>query len=159
FAVQDEIAQQVVITIDPAIRVSEMDQARRKPPESMDAWDHFLRGSYHFHLYTRRDGELALDHLRRSIKLDSCFAPAHARLSLALTYAASLGRSDDVRDTLAAAMSAAKAALALDGFDASAHAAASYALTYAHKHDAAVEAATRAVNLNPNYHIAFFILG
>ena len=159
FAVQDEIVQHVVITIDPAIRVSEMDQAKRKPPESMDAWDHFLRGSYHFHLYTKRDGQLALDHLRRSIQLDPRFAPARARLSLVLTYAASLGRSDDIRATLVDAMSSAKAAVALDGFDASAHAAASYVLTYAHEHDAAVEAGTRAVDLNPNYHLAFFILG
>ena len=144
FAVQDEIVQQVVIAIDPAIRVSQMDQAKRKPPESMDAWDHFLRGSYHFHLYTKRDGQLALDHLRRSIQLDPRFAPARARLSLVLTYAASLGRSDDIRATLADAMSSAKAAVALDGFDASAHAAASYVLTYAHEHVAAVEAGTRA---------------
>jgi len=159
FAVQDEIARQVVITIDPAIRMSEMDQAKRKPPESMDAWDHFLRGSYHFHLYSKRDGLLALDHLRRSIHLDPRFAPAHARLSLALTYAASLGRSGNIPEMLADAMKLAKTAVALDSFDASAHAAASYALTYAHQHDAAVEAGRRAVDLNPNYHMAFFILG
>ena len=159
FAFQDEIAQQVVIAIDPAIRVSEMDQTKRKPPESMDAWDHFLKGSYYFHQYSRADGARALDHLRRAIQLDPCFAPAHARLALALTYAASLGRTDNIRETLGAALGSAKAAVALDGFDASAHAAASYALTYAHQHDAAVEAGKRAVHLNANYHIAFFILG
>ena len=70
FAIQDEIARQVVIAIDPAIRVSEMDQTKRKPPESMDAWDHFLKGSYYFHQYTRSDGLLALHHLRQAIALD-----------------------------------------------------------------------------------------
>jgi len=159
FAIQDEIARQVVIAIDPAIRVSEMEQTKRKPPGSMDAWDHFLKGSYYFHQYTKSDGLLALHHLRQAIQLDPRFAPAHARLSLALTYAASLGRADNIPGTLAAARGAAKAAIALDGFDASAHAAASYAMTYTHQHDAAMEAGRRAIDLNANYHIAFFILG
>jgi hypothetical protein len=47
FRVQDEIARQVVIAIDPAIQVSELERIVRKPPESMVAWDHFLHGYYH----------------------------------------------------------------------------------------------------------------
>jgi TolB-like protein len=159
FAVQDDIAQHVVVAVDPAIRVSEMDSAKRKPPENMDAWDHFLRGGYHFHMYTKRDSLLALDHLRRAIQIDPRFAAAHARLALAHTYAASLGRAGDVRETLGAALNSAKTAVALDSFDASAHAAASYAQTYMHQHDSAVHFGRHAVELNTNYHLAYFVLG
>ena len=156
FVVQDDIARNVVTAIDPAIQTSELNLIARKPPENMDAWDHFLRGCYHHQLYRARDMTLALSHLHRAIELDPHFAAARARLALALAFAASLGQTADLHETLADALQSANTAVALDGFDASAHAAACYALTYSRQYDAALRAGDRGVELNNNYHLAHY---
>lgn len=158
FAVQDDIARNVVIAIDPAIQTSELNVILRKPPESMDAWDHFLRGCYHYQFYRGRDTALSLEHLQRAIEIDPHFAAAHARLALAFAFAASLGLAPDHEKALAAALQYANNAVALDGFDASAHAAASYAFTYTRQYEASLQAGRRAVELNENYHLAHYAL-
>jgi hypothetical protein len=158
FAVQDDITRRVVTTIDPAIQVSELDHIARKPSDSMDAWDHFLRGSYHHHRFRARDATIAVHHLSRAIEIDPLFAASHARLALTLAFEASLGHTPDPGETLAKALQSANTAIALDGFDASAHAAASYALVYSRQYDAGLQAGRRGVELNPNYHLAHFAL-
>jgi TolB-like protein len=45
FEVQDRITAEVVGHIEPQITRAELEQSRRKHPESMDAYDHFLLGS------------------------------------------------------------------------------------------------------------------
>jgi TolB-like protein len=46
FAVQDEITDAIVATIEPKIYVAENFRARRKPPNSLDAWDLVMRDWY-----------------------------------------------------------------------------------------------------------------
>src|ERR1700722_10565484 len=48
FAVQDEITDAIVATIEPKIYVAENFRARRKPPNSLDAWDLVMRAMSHF---------------------------------------------------------------------------------------------------------------
>src|SRR5215470_13589002 len=43
FELQDEVASSVVGAIEPKLRLSEIERARRKPPESLDAYDLHLR--------------------------------------------------------------------------------------------------------------------
>jgi TolB-like protein len=158
FAVQDEIAQRVAAAVDPAIRGSEMTNARRKPPERMDAWDHFLRGTYHFYKNRKRDSPLALEHLQRAVEIDPQFGSAHARLACAYTNAASRGWAASFGDAVKTAVSAARTAIDLDAFDSSAHAAACFALTFARQYEPALASGQRAIELNPNFHWAHFVL-
>jgi TolB-like protein len=46
FAVQDEITDAIVATIEPKIYLAENFRARRKPPNSLDAWDPVMRDWY-----------------------------------------------------------------------------------------------------------------
>src|SRR6185437_10686615 len=48
FAVQDEITARVSEAIQPALERSERERAARKPPESLDAWESYHRGMWHF---------------------------------------------------------------------------------------------------------------
>jgi TolB-like protein/DNA-binding SARP family transcriptional activator len=159
FAAQDEITRQVVSAIDPAIQVSELDHIARKPPGSLDAWDHFLRGSHHRNRFTPHDGMLALQHFSRAIDIDPQFAAAHARLAQMRVNLATLYPTADTPKTLATALELANRAMQLDALDASAHGAAAYALAYMRRHDAALRAARRAVELNGNYHAGHYALG
>ena len=159
FAVQDEITQEVVTAIDPAIQACELDHTARKQLDSLDAWDHFLRASYHRNLFTADDAKLALHHFNQAIEIDRHFAGAHARLALLHVNLATLNPSAETPKTLAIALQLANRAIALDALDASAHGAAAYVLVYLRRHDAALQAARHAVELNENYHPGHFVLG
>ena len=55
FAVQDEITEAIVAAIEPQLYAAENFRARRKPPESMDAWDLVMRALSHYWRVTRQD--------------------------------------------------------------------------------------------------------
>ena len=43
FLVQDEIAERIVVSIEPEIHRAEAQRSARKHPSDLDAWDHALR--------------------------------------------------------------------------------------------------------------------
>jgi TolB-like protein len=55
FAVQDEITEAIVAAIEPQLYAAENFRARRKPPDSMDAWDLVMRALSHYWRVTRPD--------------------------------------------------------------------------------------------------------
>src|SRR5262249_60127513 len=59
FAVQDEITEAIVAAIEPQIYAAENFHARRKPPDSMDAWDLVMRALSHYWRVTRQDNVVA----------------------------------------------------------------------------------------------------
>jgi len=78
FALQDEITISVVGAIEPSLRQAEIERARRKRPESLDAYDLYLRALPHAQVAMPSDGEKALSLLHRSLALEPDFAAAHA---------------------------------------------------------------------------------
>lgn len=159
FGLQDEITRRVVNAVDPAIRFSELRRVTRKPPENMNAWVHFLRGSHDFFSYRKAAMAAAKEQFRQAIENDPDFAPAHARLGAAHGLEAILGWSDEYQHSLDSARQSAQNAISLDDLDASPHAALARALLWKRSHDLAIDAASRAIELNPNYHEAFSLLG
>src|SRR5271170_5285027 len=59
FAVQDEITEAIVAAIEPQLYAAENFRARRKPPDSMDAWDLVMRALSHYWRVTRQDNVVA----------------------------------------------------------------------------------------------------
>jgi TolB-like protein len=53
FAVQDEITEAIVAAIEPQLYAAENFRARRKAPDSMDAWDLVMRALSHYWRVTR----------------------------------------------------------------------------------------------------------
>ena len=49
FDLQDQITEQIVVAVEPEIQARERERARRKPPESLDAWELLQRGLSHFY--------------------------------------------------------------------------------------------------------------
>ena len=78
FALQDEITLNVVGAIEPSLRQAEIERARRKRPENLDAYDLYLRALPHAQVAMPGDGEKALEWLNRSLALDPDYAAAHA---------------------------------------------------------------------------------
>ena len=78
FALQDQMAHSVVGAIAPRLEQAEIERAKRKPTESLSAYDCFLRGMAGWHDWTRTGHDAALKQFYRAIELDPTFARPHA---------------------------------------------------------------------------------
>ena len=151
FLVQDDIANAVISALLPEIERVEMERARFKPPESLDAWECFHRALWHSFRFTARDAELALDFLDRALVHDANFARAYAGRSFAHFSRAFLSNVPDVDAEIGRALEAAHESLDLDGRDAMGHWALGRALFLAREHDQSLAALERCLEVNPNY--------
>jgi adenylate cyclase len=77
FDLQDQVTARVVGAIAPKIEEAEIERAKQKPTESMDAYDQFLRGMTNLYKWTREGNEKALAHFYRAIDLDPNYAAAY----------------------------------------------------------------------------------
>src|SRR5437899_2977609 len=78
FAIQDEIARSIAQALRIRLSPQEEKTIARRPTESLQAYDYFLRGRS----YTRRENlEFALQMFEQAIKLDPNFALAHAGIA------------------------------------------------------------------------------
>jgi adenylate cyclase len=77
FDLQDHVTASVVGAIAPKLEQAEIERSMRKPTESLDAYDYFLRGMAGVHKWTRETNAEALAHLYRAIELDPNFASAY----------------------------------------------------------------------------------
>jgi len=80
FDLQDEIASNVVGVIEPKLRLSEIGRATRKPTESLDAYDLYLRALGQFHKYTEEGIRSAIALLKRALDIDPSYAPTAAMI-------------------------------------------------------------------------------
>ena len=70
FDLQDRVTASVVGAIAPRLEQAEIERAQRKPTESLDAYDHFLRGMAGIHGWTREANAEAFACFNRAIELD-----------------------------------------------------------------------------------------
>jgi len=77
FDLQDEVTAIVVGAIAPKLERAEIERSRRKPTESLGAYDYYLRGMAAMHLLSREGSDEALAHFGQAIQLDPNFAAAH----------------------------------------------------------------------------------
>jgi tetratricopeptide (TPR) repeat protein len=77
FELQDRVTASVVGAIAPKLEQVGIDRARRKPTESLDAYDYYLRGISCFHRGHWKDLSEALELFQKAIDLDSDFACAY----------------------------------------------------------------------------------
>ena len=118
FALQDEITLSTVAAIEPTVRQAEIERAKRKRPESLDAYDLVLRATP-FADTGMPDGALqAMPYLERALALEPDYALAHGQAGFCneILYVRA-GRREENR---LAAIRHAHAAIALGPDDASA---------------------------------------
>ncbi len=151
FAVQDEVTRAIVTAIEPELGSVERERARRKPPESLDAWSCYQRGLWHLYRHTAEDSTKGQDLLRRAIALDSGFAAPHAALGFSLYYVVVGGLVSDPGDRLSRALEEARAAIAANERDAFGHEVLGRILLLHGEHDASIAAHETSLGLNPNY--------
>jgi TolB-like protein/DNA-binding SARP family transcriptional activator/Tfp pilus assembly protein PilF len=149
FAVQAEIASTVAGAL--AVDVAGLPRSGLAT-ESMEAYEQYLRGLFHWNRRTLPDLALALDFFERAAELDAGYAEPLAGLALTHAAIAAQNPSGEVLDLVH--QSAARA-LALDPDLASAHAARGYGFHWQWRWDDAEREYRRAIELNPGYSTAY----
>src|SRR5438067_821383 len=159
FAVQDEIAQTITGEMAPGIIAAEMQQARRKDPSQLDAWDRTLRAHWHIRRFTREDMAEARRLLEQAIEFDPANAMAWADVSVAYHFEACFGWDEGVAQTYVRCGEAARRAVAIDDGDANAQSALAMYDLFQGRHEEARRRLRRAVDLDPNSAFARGYLG
>ena len=150
FAVQDEITEQIVSSIEPELGTAERERARRKPPESLDAWDRFQRGLWHVYHVNERDHSEAERLMREVVEIDPGFSPAYAYLAFLRYLAVIHGFAEDDAKKLAEGHALGTKAVTLDRNDPVAHFALARVLTMQGETEGAIAESKIAIGLNPN---------
>jgi adenylate cyclase len=116
FELQDEVAISVAGVIEPTLRQAEIERARRKRPDSLDAYDLYLRALPFAYTSMPEDADKALGFLEQAVKLEPDFAAAHAIIAWCNEQRYLRGGLDD--DAKAIALHHARLAIATGGDDA-----------------------------------------
>jgi TolB-like protein/tetratricopeptide (TPR) repeat protein len=118
FGLQDQITENVVGQIAPELERAEIDRAKRKPTERLDAYDYFLRGMAHFHQQTNETNSEALRLFYKAIELDPDFALPHGLGGICYSRRKTRGWATNNAQELAEAERLARRALELGRDDA-----------------------------------------
>ena len=153
FAVQDEITEAIVAAIEPQLYAAENFRAKRKPPDSMDAWDLVMRALSHYWRVTRPDNVVAQALLEKAIAIDPSYGQAHGVLATSHTFGAHMGW-EDVAAATAVAERAALAAILADSEDPWAHQALGSVYLFKRRFDDLLAEFELALRLNPNFSLA-----
>jgi adenylate cyclase len=143
FVVQDEVVHKVAARLEGRLVTRLVEQARRKPTQSMTAYEYVLRAREDTGLL---DGLAAESLLRSAIKLDPSYAQAYAWLSWSII----IRYFDDPRpELLNEALSHGRRAVALEETDGVCHCLLATTHLFRHEFDAAGAHFERALALNP----------
>jgi TolB-like protein len=152
FDLQDRVTESVVGAIAPAVERAEIERARRKPTESLDAYTCYLRGLAKLYQFANRQAIVgALDLFNGAIELDPEFACAYGRAAACYARAKGQGWISGTANEIAEVSRLARRAVDLGKDDAIALATSGWAFAYvARDRDAGAALIDRALVLNSN---------
>ena len=151
FDLQDQLTANVVGAITPKLEKAEIERAKRKPTESLDAYDYYLRGMAIVNRVARDANEEALRLFKRAIDLDPEFGSAYARAAQCYVFRKMNRWMMNPQKEVVEAARLARRAVQADRDDAVALSIAGYVLAYVVGDlDDGAALVDRALVLNPN---------
>jgi hypothetical protein len=160
FALQDQVAASVAGAIAPQLERAEIERAKRKPTESLTAYDYYLRGMAHVHRGSRAAIDQALPLFHQAIAADPDFASAHGMAAWCHFWRKVNGWMADPKAEGAEAVLLARRAVELGRDDAVALTRGGHALGhFTEDLHAGIALLDRALLLNPNLAAAWFLGG
>jgi adenylate cyclase len=153
FALQDEVTMSVIGAIEPTLRQAEISRARRKRPDSLDAYDLYLRALPFAYTSMPEDADKALGFVEQAIKLEPDYAAAHAVIAWCHEQRYLRGLHEEAKIT---ALCHARVAIAVGGDDATALAIAGLVIGFLEPRDypTALDAFDRSLALSPSSALA-----
>ncbi len=149
FAMQDEITTNLCAALAPEIYRAEASAPARSSSTDLTAWDRFLRGLSHYYQPTKADYEASIGLFREAIALDPALSIARAYLATIMVQGVQFGWIKSTRELWSEAMSLAESSVRLDPRSSFAFSILAYVQAMEGHYDAAMDAARKAVELNP----------
>ncbi len=152
FAVQDEVIGRIVSALEVKLTDAEQRQLTRLSTENLRAYDHYLRAEQHYYSGDAARLRKSLLAYEEAIALDPAFADAYAGYARAAVDAWRFDYVQIIPSAIARkiAADAVERALALNSGIPTAHSVRALLRMVEGDHDGAIEAARRAVYLDPN---------
>jgi TolB-like protein/Tfp pilus assembly protein PilF len=158
FELQDQITESVVGAIAPQLERAEIERARYKPTESLDAYDYYLRAMANLHHGTREAIDQALPLFHKAIEFDPDFASAYAMAAWCHSWRKANRWMTDCPREVAEGIRLARRAVELDKGDAVALTRSGHTLGYlAGDLRGGIALLDKALMLNPNLAAAWFL--
>ena len=145
FDLQDKITEAVVGAIEPSVRQAEIERARCKRPDNLDAYDLYLRALPHAWTFLPGEAAKAINLLEQALWIDPSYIAAHG-LAAYCHQVRFIDRAEWV-----AALRHARAVLTSNTDDSVALALSAFVVAlFTRDYDAALDAIGRALALTPN---------
>jgi TolB-like protein/Flp pilus assembly protein TadD len=158
FELQDEITNRVIGSVGPQILVVEAARVRRKPPQSIDAWDLVLQALPHMWRMSADAQRRAQELLQRAVAIDADYAHAHALLGWTHISMFNLG-SSAIGAFTDRAIEAGRKAVSLDDQEPWGHLVLGLGHARRRHPERAISHLSESVNLNPNFALGYAGLG
>jgi TolB-like protein/Tfp pilus assembly protein PilF len=160
FDLQDQVTTSVVGAITPRLEQAEIERAKSKPTENLDAYDYFLRGMANSYQRGREATSNALALFLRAIELDPDFASAYGMAAWCYVWRQYNGWMQDRARERPEGAKLARRAVELGRDDAVALARGGYALCLlAGEFESGIAFLDRALRLNPNLATTWVLSG
>lgn len=158
FALQDEITREIVSALKVELSGGERQSLVRRYTDSVEAYDHFLRGREQFAFRTKEGALNAKGWYEKAIALDPSFAQAYSML--AWTHARMFldGWSELPESSLGQAYELAQKAIEIDDSQPLGYFVLGLVQMFRKKHAEAIAEAEKAIVLNPNYADGYALL-
>ena len=151
FELQDQVTSRVVAAIAPAVERAELERSRVKPPNSLQAYDYYLRGLSYLEMFTNETNDLALELFRKAISLEPSFARPYGRAAACYHNRKSWAWATDPTSEAIEAERLARQAIALDNRDPKVLTDAGWVLAYVvGRPEEGVALLDQAIEIDPN---------
>jgi len=159
FKLQDEITNRVIGSVLPQILTAEAARIRRKPPQSLDAWDLVMQALPHMWRVSAEDQRRAQEFLRQAISLDDEYAHAHALMGWTYVSLFNLDARAPISEFTDKALEAGAKAVALDHEESWGHLVLGLGHARRRRPELAVSHLSKSIDLNPNFALGYAGLG
>ncbi|HEY8872836.1 MAG TPA: adenylate/guanylate cyclase domain-containing protein [Stellaceae bacterium] len=160
FELQDQVASSVAGAIEPKLRGAEIERAARKPTESLDAYDFYLRGLALAHKWMLDTNNEAIRLLRSALAIDPAYAPAAALIGWCRMVHSNQDWGPFAPGEIAEALDLARRVIETGKEDPDALWMAGYSLVYfGGDHATGLRVIERSLMLNPNSALAWSASG
>lgn len=159
FALQDDITNNVIGSIEPQILAAEAERVSRKPPHSFDAWDLVMRALPHLWRLSTEEHQQAQQLLRQAIDLDANYAHAYALLGWSYISMFNLDTRRPIGEFTDRALDAGNKAVTLDDQEPWGHLVSGLGHARRRRPELAMTHLSKSVSLNPNFALGHAGLG